>query len=44
MRSSPGGAVLVGAPAGEICCVPRQDNQLSQCHSLPKCINGYWGN
>ena len=26
-----------------MCCVLGQNTFLSQCHSPPRCINGYWG-
>ena len=31
-----------GPGSGSLCFVPREDTLLSQCLSLPRCINGYW--
>ena len=42
VRSSPDQVVQVLVQEATLHCVLEQDTLLSQCLSLPWCINGYW--
>ena len=41
VRWAPDRGVWVGALAGTLSCVLRQDTLLSRCLSPPRCINGH---